>query len=171
MQSNAISLPEGSVTRTSVSLMAGSPAAEVGTSGAEVASWAVLPRALAQLSGALQVLLQSALREPSRGWPVTGGDLPPKLSKWVLPQGLRSGAHSWGASLGGLGCVSPGASACPLPKHRLPAFRASTPSLPGPLPGKLCKLRLFSPQSAVYFLWLGLFPGPSRERTKREKMQ
>ena len=62
----------------------------------------MLPRVLAQLYGALQVFLRSALRAPSRGRPVTGGDLPSKLSKWVLPQGLWSGVYSWSERLGGL---------------------------------------------------------------------
>ena len=144
--------PEWSFTMTSVSLMAGSPAGEVRTSNADVASvdCGSHVRCLSFLQPSLQGLLGCAPRAPSSGQSASGTVFP-KLSKWVLCPGTdqvrTAGAGSWevsGPSLQGLPLLHP-----PTP---FPAFRASTPCLPGPLAGKLGQLRLFSPQSVAYFL-------------------
>lgn len=134
--------------------------------------WAVLPRALAQLSGALQVLLRSAVRAPSRGRPVTGGGLPPKLSKWVLPQGLWSGAHSWGVSLGGLGCVSPGASACPSPQTSPPSFQSLHPFPSWSFGWEALQAEAFLSPVCHLFPVVGFVSrAKQREDKEREKMQ
>ena len=113
------------------------------------------------------MLLGCAPRAPSSGQSASG-TIFPKLSKWVLSPGTdqvrTAGAGSWevsGPSLQGLPLLHP-----PTP---FPAFRASISCLPGPLAGKLGKLRLFSLPSLlctfcdwVYFQ--GQAEGGQRER-------